>query len=107
MIVRVTRGKIRPNAEAEVFAILRDLSKGVRRPPGMVSLTFGRRMSPDGNELVSITTWTDMASLEAAMGTSLEVAAFAPQLQPLIVDGRVDHFETIVDAFEELETIGT
>ena len=107
MIVRVTRAKIRPNSEAAVFDILRDVSKGIRRPPGMEALHFGRRMSAQGNELVSITIWTDMDSLQAAMGTSMEVAAFLPQLEPHLVDASVEHFETIVDRFEELEGIGS
>jgi len=107
MIVRVTRAKIRPNAEAAVFTILRDVSKGISRPPGMEALYFGRRMSAQGNELVSITIWTDIQALHAAMGTSMEVAAFLPQLQPHLIDASVEHFETIVDRFEELERIGS
>ena len=107
MIVRVTRAKIRPNAEGPVFAILRDLSKGVSRPPGMQALYFARRMSAQGNELVSITIWTDIDALHAAMGTSMEVAAFLPQLEPHLIDASVEHFETIVDRFEELEGIGS
>ena len=107
MIERVTRAKIRPNAEAAVFTILRDVSKGVSRPPGMEELHFGRRMSPQGNQLVSITMWTDIEALHAAMGTSMEVAAFLPQLEPHLVDASVEHFETIVDRFEELEGIGS
>ena len=107
MIVRVTRAKIRPNAEASVFTILRDVSKGVSRPPGMEALHFGRRMSSQGNELVSITIWTNIEALQAAMGTSMEVAAFLPQLQPHLAEASVEHFETIVDRFEELEQIGS
>ena len=107
MIVRVTRAKIRPNSEAAVFDILRDVSKGIRRPAGMEALHFGRRMSAQGNELVSITIWTDMDSLQAAMGTSMEVAAFLPQLQPHLLEASVEHFETIIDRFEELEQLGS
>jgi heme-degrading monooxygenase HmoA len=105
MIVRVTRAKIRPNAESAVFEILRRVSTGVRRPDGMDSLHFGRRMSASGNELISITIWTDLAALEAAMGTSMEVAAFLPELQPYLLEGTVEHFETITDRFEELAEI--
>ena len=107
MIIRITRARILNNAEAQVFAILREVSKGLRRPKGMTALHFGRRMSVDGNHLMSLTIWEDMDSLHAAMGTSMEVAAFLPQLQPFLLDSTVEHFETIVDRFEELEQIGS
>src|SRR5690242_14106264 len=107
MIVRITRAKIRPNSEAAVFEILREASKGVARPPGMEGLHFGRRMSQDGNELVSITFWTDLEMLQAAMGTSMEVASFLPALQPHLLDATVEHFETIIDRFEELGALPT
>lgn len=105
MIVRVTRARIKPNSEAAVFEILRDVSKGIERPPGMEALYFGRRMGARGNELISVTIWTDLDALRAAMGTSMEVAAFLPQLQPSLVEATVEHFETIVDRFEELGEI--
>ena len=106
MIIRITRARIRPNAEAQVFAILREVSTGVKRPGGMTALHFGRRMSVEGNQLISITIWDDIDTLQAAMGTSMEVAAFLPQLQPYLMDSTVEHFETIVDRFEELQDIG-
>ena len=106
MIVRVTRARIRPNADAAVFEILRDVSKGVARPAGMHAMHFGRRMSDAGNDLISITIWEDLATLQAAMGTAMEVAAFLPQLKPYLVEATVEHFETIVDRFEELEDVG-
>jgi hypothetical protein len=106
VIIRITRAKIRPNAEPQVFAILREVSKGVRQPAGMNALYFGRRMSVDGNQLMSLTIWDDIATLQSAMGTSMEVAAFLPQLQPYLMEATVEHFETIVDRFEELQDIG-
>ena len=106
MIIRITRARIRPNAEAQVFAILREVSKGVKQPEGMTALHFGRRMSVDGNHLMSLTIWDDIDTLQAAMGTSMEVAAFLPQLQPYLMEATVEHFETIVDRFEELQDIG-
>lgn len=106
MIVRVTRARIKRDSEPAVFAILRDVSTGISRPPGMEALYFGRRMSDRGNELISVTVWTDIDTLRAAMGTSMEVAAFLPQLEPHLVEATVDHFETIVDRFEQLDEIG-
>jgi heme-degrading monooxygenase HmoA len=106
MIVRVTRAQIKQNSEPAVFEILRDASKGVSRPPGMEGLHIGRRMGVRANELISVTIWTDIEALRAAMGTSMEVAAFLPQLEPHLVGGTVEHFETVIDRFENLDEIG-
>lgn len=105
MIVRVTQARIKPNSESAVFEILRDVSRGMARPPGMEALHIGRRMGDRGNELISVTVWTDIDTLRAAMGTSMEVAAFLPQLEPHLVEATVEHFETIVDRFEQLDTV--
>jgi heme-degrading monooxygenase HmoA len=63
VIVRVTRAKIQPNAEAEVFRILREVSTNSPRPPGMEAMPIGRRMRDGGNEFIAIGVWTDLEAL--------------------------------------------
>jgi len=107
VIVRVTRAKIQPHAEAEVFRILRDVSNSSPRPPGMEALLIGRRMSDGGNEFIAIGVWTDLDALQATLSGSWREPRVIPQLQPYLEQMTVEHFETVVEQFENLKTLGT
>lgn len=106
MIIRLTRAGIRPEREAEAFAILRTFTSGLARPDGMEALFLGRRTSARQDDLVAITVWRDMASLQAALGSGWHRASFLPELDPMLIDATVEHFESIVEVFEELQSIG-
>lgn len=104
MIVRISRARIKPQTESAVFEVLRAATAGNTRPPGMHSIMIGRRMDDSGNELVAITVWTDVEALQASMGPNYQTAQFFPALDAYLLDPSVEHFETVVDTFEDLKT---
>ena len=54
MIIRITRARIRPNAEAQVFAILREVSKGVKQPEGMTALHYMLKKGSDPRHIAMV-----------------------------------------------------
>ena len=102
MIVRIARARIKPQAESAVFDVLRAATADDSRPPGMHSMMIGRRMDESGNELVAITVWTDVEALQSVMGPGYQTAQFFPALDPFLLDATVEHFETVVERFEDL-----
>lgn len=102
MIVRITRARIKPQTESAVFEVLRAATAESSRPPGMHSLMIGRRMDDTGNELVAITVWTDVEALQKTMGSAYQTAQFFPALDAYLLDATVEHFETVVETFEDL-----
>ena len=107
VIVRVIRARIAPTREAEAFTILREVNAGSARPAGLVAIFVARRVSHDGDHMVAITVWTDVDAIEAALGRTWESPRFLPQLDPFLEDLSIEHFESIVDRYDELAAIGT
>ena len=106
MIVRITRARIRPHSEGHVFAVLRAATDGVPRPPGLEAMHIGRRMDNGGNELVSISVWTDMDALIATFGNDFAEPTFMPALDAYLLEASIELFETVVDSFEDLADVG-
>jgi hypothetical protein len=106
VIVRISRARIKPNSEATAFQILREASSAAGRPPGLEALFISRRMATTANELVAISVWSDLDAMMAVMTDDWQRPRFLPSLDPLLEDTSVDHYETIVEDFEELKTIG-
>jgi hypothetical protein len=106
VIVRITRARIKPNSEAAAFQILRDASSASGRPPGLEALLISRRMSTAGNELVAISVWADLEAMTAVLTDDWQRPRFLPSLDPLLEDRSVEHYETIVEDFEDLKSLG-
>ena len=106
MIVRISRARIKPNSEAAAFQILREASSGFDRPQGLEALFISRRMATTGNELVAITVWADIEAMIAVMTDDWQRPRFLPTLDPLLEDASVEHYETIVEDFEDLKSVG-
>ena len=106
MIIRLTRAGIRPEREAEAFERLRQVSAGIGRPEGMEALYLGRRTEGRRVDLVAITVWRDMTALQAIVGRTWQTASFMPDLDPMLIDPTVEHFETLAEVFEDLPSLG-
>lgn len=102
MIIRITRGRVRPGTEAEVFARLRDASEERGRPDGLRARFIGRHLTADGLELVAITVWSDVDTLIAVLGAGWESPRWLPGLEDLVTHSSVEHLETVVVDFEGL-----
>jgi hypothetical protein len=106
MIVRISRARIKPNNEAAAFQILREASGATARPPGLEALFISRRMANGGNELVAISVWSDLDSMVSVMTDDWQRPRFLPSLDELVEDPSVEHYETIVEDYEALKSIG-
>lgn len=106
MIVRISRARIKPNSEAAAFQILREGSDAFGRPPGLEALFISRRMAATGNELVAISVWADLDATTAVLTDDWQRPRFLPTLDPLFGEASVEHYETVVENFDELKTIG-
>jgi hypothetical protein len=102
MIIRLSRATIRPNSEPSVFEILRAATESVARPAGLVTLSIGRRMTAAGNDLIAVTIWESVEALVDAYGPTWRQSGFPPALEPYLEDPSTEHYETVIDAWEEL-----
>jgi hypothetical protein len=102
VILRITRARIKPNMEAEVFRLLREAATGLIRPRGMQLLVMARRRINGSTELTATTIWDNVEAIRAAMGPEFEAPHFFPALDALLEDPSVEHFETVLHGWEEL-----
>lgn len=100
MIVRISRGRVRPGTEGEVFARLRAASEERGRPDGLQALFIGRHLTADGLELVAITVWSDVEALIGVMGEGWETPKWLAGLEELVTHSSVEHWETAVEDFQ-------
>lgn len=99
LIIRITRGRVRPGTEGDVFARLRTAPEG-GRPDGLRALFIGRHLTSDGLELVAITVWSDVEALIGVMGEGWEAPKWLAGLEELVTDSTVEHLETAVEDFD-------
>ena len=100
MIIRISRGRVRAGAEAEVFTRLRDATEGAGRPEGLEALFIGRHLTADGLELIAITAWTDVDALIRVLGDGWESPRWLAGIEDLVTQSTVEHWETAVEDFE-------
>lgn len=105
MIVRITRARVMRNAEAAAFDILRAPVAGTPQRDGLEAMFIGRRLRHDDNELVALTVWRDLDAMSAALGPEWDKPQFLPALQPYLEQPTVEHFDTIVDRYEDLREL--
>ena len=102
MIVRVTRGQIRPGMEAAVFERLRAMVGAAPTPDGLEAFVIARRIVDGRLELVAVTTWRDLDAMRAVMDDEWMSPSFSSALEAFIETASVDHFETIAESYHGL-----
>jgi hypothetical protein len=102
MITRITRGRLRPNAEARVFEMLRSAVQTGSAPRGMLSLSISRRAMEDQVELVSVTVWEDVDAMSAALGPNWREPTWMVGLEDAVLSSDVEIFETVVLGYDAL-----
>jgi hypothetical protein len=99
VIVRISRGRVRPGGEAEVFDLLRKSVGAAPRPHGLEAFVIARRMIEGQLELVAMTTWRDFDSMVAVMGKDWQTPSWLPGLEDLVESSSVEHLETIAESY--------
>jgi hypothetical protein len=100
VIVRTSRGRVRPDTEGEVLASLRAASEGSERPDGLHAYFLARHLTADGMELIAITVWRDVEALVAVLGDGWESPKWLTGVETLVTHSSVEHWETAVEDFE-------
>jgi hypothetical protein len=100
LIIRISRGRIRPGTEGDVFARLRAASEAQGRPDGLQAVFIGRHLTAEGLELAAITVWRDAETLISVLGEGWEQPKWIDGVADLVTDSRVEHFETAHEDFD-------
>lgn len=107
MIIRVTRGHVRPDAEGEVVARLRAASERDGRPDGLHAMYIGRHLTSTGTEIVAITVWRDADTLVRVLGEGWESPEWLAGIAEFMSDGTVEHWETAVEEEDPATTFSS
>ncbi|MEA2608238.1 MAG: hypothetical protein QOJ75_481 [Chloroflexota bacterium] len=107
MIIRISRGRVRPGTEGDVFSRLRSATESRGRPEGMEAVYIGRHLTADGLDLVAITVWNDIEALISVMGEGWESAKWLPNIEELVTHSTVEHWETAVEDFARFGVEGS
>jgi hypothetical protein len=102
MITRITRGRVRTNAEGIAVARLREAIIQSPSPAGLIHFSLSRTTLRDSVELVAITIWTDADSMARALGPNWQAAAWSPSIVELMEDSSTEMLETVVDSLDDL-----
>jgi hypothetical protein len=102
VIVRISRGRIRPGGEADAFLMLRNAVSGSNHPDGLEAFVIARRMVEGQLELVALTSWRDLDSMVAVMGPDWHTPSWLPGLADMVEESSVEHLETIAESFHGL-----
>lgn len=105
MIVRISRGRIRPGGEADAFSMLRNAVSGSNHPDGLEAFVIARRMVEGQLELVALTSWRDLDSMVAVMGPDWHTPSWLPGLAEMVEASSVEHLETIAESFHGLAAL--
>ena len=96
MILRVLRARVIAGEEARLAQFVRDQAVGAAlRVPGLLSLQPAVRDTPDGVELVIVSTWAGFDDLAAA-GRDLDAPLGIFGAAPLLVDSHAEHYELVI-----------
>lgn len=102
MILRQTRGTLRPNSEARIFDLLRVAAATAARPPGLEALFIGRAVRHGSVEIVATSVWRDMDAMIAGLGPSWREPSWLAGLAPYISDSSVELLETVLSSYLDL-----
>lgn len=99
MIIRVFRGRVRNGSETEFYRIVREERlPAFREGHAMVEAHVGRRHDPAGDLFMIVTIWPDYDSMVAWVGTPVDRPYRVHELDDLIEEWQVEHFEEITEA---------
>jgi hypothetical protein len=102
VIIRVTRSQIRSGSEEQVIALVRAATSGGAVPAGLEDVHIGRRMEGSAEQLIAISVWKDLRSLVETLGPNWSEPTSLPGLDAFVESTTVDHFESLIDSYEEL-----
>ena len=103
MITRITRGRVRINAEGIAVERLREAIRDSPSPTaGLIHFSLSRRNVGDCVELVAITVWADAESMANALGPDWQSVAWAPSIVELMEDSSTEMLETVVETLDGL-----
>lgn len=96
MILRLLRARVKPGEEARLQQYIRDEAVAqALLVPGLVSCQPAVRSTPDGTELVVVSTWRGFDELTAS-GANLDAPLVLPDTAPMLSDSRAEHFELVI-----------
>ena len=94
MIIRVFRARPRPGREVAYERMIREDSVDlVQRQPGLVALHVGKALDGSG-ELVMVSVWTDLESVQAFAGTDWQTPVALPGEDELVEQTTVTNYES-------------
>jgi hypothetical protein len=106
VIIRVTRGHVRQDAEGEVVARLRDATESRKRPEGLHALFIGRHLTASGMELIAISVWRDVNAISDVLGQGWESPKWLAGVDEHMSNSSVEHWETAVEEFDPTVAFG-
>ena len=104
MITRITRGVLDVDREAEVFESLRRGAASRPQLPGLVAFSLSRMLQDRAVVLVSVSHWTDIDTMAAALGPGWRDPSW-PGLTEHLTGATVEILETVATSFEEVEQL--
>jgi hypothetical protein len=104
MITRITRGVLDVDREAEVFGSLRKAAASRPKLPGLIGFSLSRILQDRAVVLVSVSHWTDIDTMAAALGPGWREPSW-PGLSEHLTQSTVEILETVATSFEEVEEL--
>ena len=104
MITRITRGVLDVDREAEVFEYLRTSAASRPQLPGLVGFSLSRTLNDRSVVLVSVSYWTDIDTMAAALGPAWRQPSW-PGLNEHLTDSSVEILEAVATSFEDIEQL--
>jgi hypothetical protein len=101
MITRITRGVLDVDREAEVFESLREGAASRPQLPGLIGFSLSRMLQDRAVVLVSVSYWTDIDTMAAALGPGWQLPSW-PGLNEHLSGSTVEILETVATSFEEV-----
>lgn len=94
-VLRIVTITARPRAEAGLFERIREIQRRLT-DHGLIASHVGRRVTPEGLEVVVVAVWIDHAAVHRATAGNPERSVFSDEIEPWV--------ETIdIDVYEALE----
>ena len=102
MVTRITRGRLMPNSEARVFAMLRTAAAAHPMIPGLQSMSLSRVVQGRDTVLVAVTVWDDFEAMAKVLGPTWQAQSWMPGLDELVAEATVEILETVATSAQEL-----
>ncbi len=103
MVTRITRGRLMPNSEARVFAMLRTVAAAQPMIPGLQSISLSRMVQGRDTVLVAVTVWDDVETMAKVLGPTWQAPSWIlPGLDELVAEATVEILETVATSAQKL-----